>query len=853
MMQERKFRLGPLVLVVQVALLSVIGISVAVISYLTAKQQIQATIQENFERDKRVVLNVLSDELELMSSAVELLSHGKALNIHIKEKKWALMEEGLYDAISKFGSAKIDILLITDQYGTVRGNAGDLIDVEKELATAFAPHFASKAWRVIGKTDKFILRSLPIADNEIGEVVGHLIYGVSLKDNFRLVQLLRRLTGVDGMALYVGGDFQTGTPSSKKQAMQDLGAKLATLQTDTVIPFGADSFGYFSPFGLFQGGQLEVFFAQDTQAFSALNKAYQQDLVWLGLMILVSGLFVMFVFRHYVIQPASQLADFAKSTVGDRETIPYTPIRIQEFDSAAKVVQRVFEELQESKSHLEDLVDERTRELALEKERAENYLAVAGAIIVALDPEGTITLINNKGCEVLDHDMEAVVGRNWFDLVIPVDQQEMVKAVFDQAMRGDMEPVEHFENEVVTRNGERRLVSWHNTYVRDLDGTMMGVLAAGLDITEQRKTQDALHEAFTFNETILANSPVGVIIFDADGACLSANQAVADIVGASPELMLKLNYHKIDTWKENGLYDLALGVVSSGNKVRQEVHTKTSYGKDVIIDCYLSPISVSSKTHLLVMITDVTETRNMQTQLIQASKMATLGEMATGVAHELNQPLNVIRMAVNNIQRKTGTEGIDQDYLSDKLDKVVKQVERAAAIIDHMRIFGRKPSSEMMPLNPAEMVKASLGMIGEQLRLSNIDIVMELEETDCFILGHQVQVEQVLLNLLSNARDVLNAREGTKKRITLRVKMSDRAGCVQIEVEDTGGGIAPEHLPRIFEPFYTTKEIGQGTGLGLSISYGIINDMGGLLEASNGADGACFAICLPVVDPGTAA
>ena len=846
MTQKRKFRLGPLVLFVQVALLSVIGISVAVISYLTAKEQIQITIMENFERDKRVVINVLIDEIELISSAVELLSQGQDLQVLVKKQEWAQAEDGLYEALSKFSSTNIDILLIADPSGTLKGNAGNQIEQENELAVDYAPYIATKAWRVTGHTEKYILRSLPITDDEFGEVIGYLIYGVSLKDNFKLVQFLRQLTGTDGLALYAGGRFQAGTPLDKKQAMLNLGGELEGLQKDTVIPFGDDSFGYFTPFEMFQSGDLNIFFVQDTKAFSALNSAYQKDLLWLGLLIVISGFFVMFVFRYLVIKPAHQLADFARSAVGEREVLSYTPIFIKEFDSAAVVVHRVFEELQESKVHLEYLVHERTRELALEKERAENYLAIAGAIIVALDAEGTITLINNKGSEVLEYDIDTLIGKNWFDFVIPSDQKEMIKNVFAQAMQGNMELVEHFENEVVTRTGDRRMVSWHSTNVRDLNGDLVGVLSAGLDITEERKTQDALQEAFKFNEAILSNSPVGVIIFDADGGCLSANLAVADILGGTPEQLLKLNYHTIDSWKVNGIYDLAKEVVLNNSKIRQEVNTRTSFGKDVVIDCYLSPIKVSLKTHLLVMVTDVTETRNMQAQLIQSSKMATLGEMATGVAHELNQPLNVIRLAVGNIQRKSNKGDVDPDYLFGKLNKMVEQVERAAAIIDHMRIFGRKDTKEMSPLSPVKMVKESLSLIGEQLRLSNIEIITELEETGALILGHQVQIEQVLLNLLSNARDVLNAGNGAKNKIMLRVKKNENLGRVQIEVEDTGGGIAPEVLTRVFEPFFTTKEVGKGTGLGLSISYGIINDMGGTITAENTDEGALFIISIPV-------
>ncbi|MBT5752875.1 MAG: PAS domain-containing protein [Rhodospirillaceae bacterium] len=284
-------------------------------------------------------------------------------------------------------------------------------------------------------------------------------------------------------------------------------------------------------------------------------------------------------------------------------------------------------------------------------------------------------------------------------------------------------------------------------------------------------------------------------------------------------------------------YDCEFRIVRPSGEIRNI----QAYG-EVIRDADDRPISMFGT------ILDITETKNMHEQLIQSSKMATLGEMATGVAHELNQPLNVIRMAISNVQEHNDSGSIESEYLSGKLDKVVRQVERAASIIDHMRIFGRKPDKEMVTLDVEKMVYGSLGLIGEQLRLADIEMTTDIMEPGGTFLGYQVQVEQVLLNLLTNARDALEAKDGDEKRITLRT-LVDRSGSnVIIEVEDTGGGIAPELLPRIFEPFYTTKEVGQGTGLGLSISYGIVRDMGGTLKAHNTETGACFTITLPVAE-----
>jgi PAS domain S-box-containing protein len=239
---------------------------------------------------------------------------------------------------------------------------------------------------------------------------------------------------------------------------------------------------------------------------------------------------------------------------------------------------------------------------------------------------------------------------------------------------------------------------------------------------------------------------------------------------------------------------------------------------------------------------DITKRKEAAAQIIQASKLATLGEMATSVAHELNQPLNIIRMAARNAHRKISKGTADPEYLNDKLERIEEQTERAAAIIDHMRMFGRQAKEELEPVDPRKMVTNALALVGEQLRLAGIEIVTELAQDCSSVEGHPILIEQVLLNLISNARDAMAERDGESK-ITLRVFEDDKG--VHITSEDTGRGIPEDVLPRIFEPFYTTKKMGKGTGLGLSVSYGIIRDMNGTIIAENIDGGARFTVTLP--------
>lgn len=244
---------------------------------------------------------------------------------------------------------------------------------------------------------------------------------------------------------------------------------------------------------------------------------------------------------------------------------------------------------------------------------------------------------------------------------------------------------------------------------------------------------------------------------------------------------------------------------------------------------------------------DNTEVRRSQQQLTQSAKMATLGEMATGLAHEINQPLNVMRMAIANVLKRLGNGDAQIDYLTEKLQRIDAQVQRAARVVDHMRVFGRRSEVEQQPFDPAQAVEGTLSLLSEGLRGKGVEVRLTQVDIPVQVKGYVDQLEQVLINLMVNARDaLLSQREKNPElRPWIAVHTEHDSRHVRIWVEDNGGGIDPRLLERIFEPFFTTKPIGVGTGLGLSVSYGIVENMGGRLSVSNDEYGARFCVELP--------
>jgi C4-dicarboxylate-specific signal transduction histidine kinase len=238
------------------------------------------------------------------------------------------------------------------------------------------------------------------------------------------------------------------------------------------------------------------------------------------------------------------------------------------------------------------------------------------------------------------------------------------------------------------------------------------------------------------------------------------------------------------------------------------------------------------------------ELRDKQEQLVQAGKLATLGELTTGVAHELNNPLNNIGLFVGNAEDLIKLGATDKEQIIRELQRAIQQVRKATEIISHLRTFGRAAPASRELISLRQVIERALSLMREQLRLREIEVTVELGSDEPVVVGNSIQLEQVFINLLTNARDAV--ADSPQKAI----RISGSVGCEAVEVmfADTGHGIPPEFERRIFDPFFTTKEVGKGTGLGLSITYGIIKDHGGTISVvSRAGDGATFLVRLPCV------
>jgi C4-dicarboxylate-specific signal transduction histidine kinase len=242
-------------------------------------------------------------------------------------------------------------------------------------------------------------------------------------------------------------------------------------------------------------------------------------------------------------------------------------------------------------------------------------------------------------------------------------------------------------------------------------------------------------------------------------------------------------------------------------------------------------------------ISNITREREIADYAAMQNRLASLGEFSASLAHELTQPMTVIGIAASLAERLI--EGADkQADLARHLATIEQQVERASEIVRHLRAYGRTDSGALTDVSLADALQSVLGLLGKTLGESAVDVVVDLPADLPRLRARRVQVEQILVNLLINARDAMAGNPPNARRVTIRA-MRDRAA-VRLEVEDTGPGVPAELLARLFEPFFTTKPSGEGSGLGLALCQTMMRQFGGSISATNGRLGAVFTLRFPV-------
>lgn len=405
------------------------------------------------------------------------------------------------------------------------------------------------------------------------------------------------------------------------------------------------------------------------------------------------------------------------------------------------------------------------------------------------------------------------------------------------------------ETSGVEKNGEKKYWIYITAPLKNADGEIVAGMEMSLDITPRRKLEKRLQASEKKYQSIFDNIPNPVFLLEKQTLeVLDCNNSVKLIYGFNKEEIVHHSFLDLFIKDERE----KMGSLIKSSSILNRIKHLNKEGRLIYVDIWISPAEYNEQKQLLVTTSDITKRLEAEEELIQAGKLATLGEMSTGVAHELNQPLSVIKTASDFILKKMGqNKAVEESVLSKLLFKINTNIDRASKIIEHMRDFARKSDINFEDADVNKILKRAYDIFSQQLKVRGIEVVWELMDTLPAVTIDPGRIEQVFINLLVNARDAIEEKSSQMgssiENEKIFIQTMTEKGHIVVKIKDTGIGISREIRDKIFDPFFTTKEIGKGTGIGLSISYGIIKECKGQIEAVSNkkSPGVTFIVRFP--------
>jgi two-component system NtrC family sensor kinase len=406
---------------------------------------------------------------------------------------------------------------------------------------------------------------------------------------------------------------------------------------------------------------------------------------------------------------------------------------------------------------------------------------------------------------------------------------------------GDSGDVRTREIVLRRRDGTEAVCLDTSRAVWDANGKIIRYQGTLTDVTERRRMEARLRQQEQFRQRMLESFPDLILVIDQDGRYTFVSSRIRDLLGFRPEDLLgqKVAESKNHSPEFLVLYqDVASGKQAFGASEFGALHRDGSWRTMRASASQLFD-GEDKSGGVIMSVRDVTVEKKLEQQIIQSERLAAMGQMIGGFAHELNNPLTAILGVGELLQETETSEGARK-----QLGMLQQQARRATEIVQNLMYFARPPAPGKTQVNLSELVERTLHLQAYSLRKNNITVDFLKEPGLPMLLGDPHQLMQVFLNLILNAEQAI--RENREKG-TLRIRLGKTGNAVWASFQDDGPGIAPEILPNIFDPFYTTKRPGRGTGLGLSICKAVMKEHAGNIEAAPGpGGGAVFTVSLPV-------
>jgi PAS domain S-box-containing protein len=495
-------------------------------------------------------------------------------------------------------------------------------------------------------------------------------------------------------------------------------------------------------------------------------------------------------------------------------------------------------------AELEGAQSEQKSALQESQDRSRALLESASEGIIIVDAAGRIVSANPRARQMFGYDEDQLVGQA-VEVLLPVHYQALHRRHRAQyALNPKTRPMAAGRELVGRRkDGSEFPVRIGLSFSETREGALF--MAFVSDLTERKQVEVALSRSRARADALLETASEGVVIVDRKGRILSVNAKGEqmfcwprwELVGQELDVLLpeRLRHaharHLAQYFADPKVRPMGRGL---------DLLARRRDGGEFPVEISLSYLETEDGRQAMAFITDITERLAVERAARQAERLAALGTMAAGIAHEINNPVGIMSSRIELMLMEAQERQLPED-LAEDLRVLHRNALRVVRITQSLLSFARESPADRQPVDLNRCVEDTLLLIDRQIGKGGVRVVTRLDPTRPVVLGHANALEQVVLNLVTNAREAV----GAEGEISIESGfMPERPGWVRLKVSDTGPGIPPDVLPRVFEPFFTTKE--QGTGLGLSVTYGIIRDHHGTIDVQSDPDrGTTFMLTFP--------
>ncbi len=481
--------------------------------------------------------------------------------------------------------------------------------------------------------------------------------------------------------------------------------------------------------------------------------------------------------------------------------------------------------------------------LRYEKETAQNYLDIVDVMIVVIDVHKKVKLINRRGCEIIGYTANEVIGKNWIENFLPERIHSEIEEVASKFIGGS-DDAGYYENPILTKNGEERLIAWRNTSLFDANGHFIGILSSGEDITDIRQTQKQLWESEQFYRTIFSSVHEAIFILE-NNYIVDCNDMALSLFEMSRETLVGANI--LDTAWNIQCDEMNFSAYLDAALLSKPLYTRCSLVMDneangiKIIEISLSCFG-RDKGKLILIAHDITQRLEEEKTFRMQTRQAQMGEMISMIAHQWRQPLAIINAITSQLRLKELIKDEEDTTVLESLMKIEQQSIHLSQTISDYRDFFR-PDKPQEHTRISALVNQALDLIDHTLKSHGIMVKTALN-SDPKLFTYRNEVLQVLIALVKNSLDAFIENDIEDGAMTITLDEEDIYGVITIH--DNAGGIAPDVIKRLFTPYFTTKNKNIGTGLGLYMSKMIIEEhCHGELGVSSMGDETIFTIKLP--------